>query len=78
MVYVSGGFRTAHHIQHGSTSRNPHWGSALDAPEFIPGWLGWGLDVLYVDTKKIKQKEVIKWEEKQHREQKKILILVKD
>jgi len=42
-VYVRGGFRTAHHIQHGSTSRNPHWGSALDAPEFIPGWLGWGL-----------------------------------
>jgi len=32
-----------HHIQHGSTSRNPHRGSALDASEFIPGWLGWGL-----------------------------------
>jgi hypothetical protein len=39
LVYVKGGFSTAHPIQHGSISRNPHWGSALDAPEFIPGWL---------------------------------------
>jgi hypothetical protein len=32
LVYVIGGFRTAHRILD----------SALDAPEFIPGWIGWG------------------------------------
>jgi hypothetical protein len=42
LVYVIGGFRTAHRIQSCSTSRNPHLDSALDAPEFIPGWIGWG------------------------------------
>jgi hypothetical protein len=42
LVYVIGGFRTAHRIPSCSTSRNPHLDSALDASEFIPGWIGWG------------------------------------
>lgn len=42
MGYVIGGFSTEHRIQNCSTSRNPHLDSALDAPEFILGWIGWG------------------------------------
>lgn len=40
LVYVIGGFRTVHRIPSCSTSRNPHLDSALDAPEFILGWIG--------------------------------------
>jgi len=35
MLYVIEGFSTAHRFQNGSTSRNPHLDSAMDAP-------GWG------------------------------------
>ena len=61
LVYAIGGFRTAHRIQSCSTSRNPHLDSALDAPEFILGWIGWDFNStmeldISMDKSKIKRR----------------------